>query len=246
MPASPAERVGASPACPARARSASGPGCTVTPSAASARRCSPGHVLVVEGDAVAAARRRPRSASRSVRAPRRTSARRARRGRRATAASTRSDWPSAIAAWWVIRASWPAADHADDGEAVRSRCAASTVYGSTARRARGPGTGCRSGTMDGVSRCRTGAGRRSRSPIALWRSSHRELVKFAIVGRHHLGDRHRRLPRAQEHRAGAQADHREDHRRARGDDRVVRPQPRVVLPHPRRPRAPPRGRCCSS
>src|SRR5215475_9098726 len=23
------------------------------------------------------------------------------------AASTRSDWPSAIAAWWVIRASWP-------------------------------------------------------------------------------------------------------------------------------------------
>ena len=40
---------------------------------------------------------------------RRTGRRRrpARRRRRGLGASTRSDWPRAIAAWWVIRASWP-------------------------------------------------------------------------------------------------------------------------------------------
>ncbi|CAA9410269.1 MAG: FIG00821069: hypothetical protein, partial [uncultured Pseudonocardia sp.] len=60
--------------------------------------------------------------------------------------------------------------------------------------------------------------------------------------RHHLGDRHRGVPRPEEHRAGGEAAHRQGHRGAGGHDRVLRAEPRVVLPHPRRPGAPPRGR----
>ena len=123
------------------------------------------------------------------------------------------------------------------------RCAASTVsrYDDVGAPAPVPGPVARSGTIDQVSRGRTGAGRPSRSPIAPWRSSHRELVKFAIVGGTTWVIDTVVFLSAQDAPSWSQADHREDHRRARGDDRVLRAQPRVELPHPRRPRAPPRG-----
>ena len=55
--------------------------------------------------------------------------------------------------------------------------------------------------------------------------------------RHRLGG----VLHAEADGAGAQAGHREDHRRHRRGDRVLHPQSRVELPEPRRPRAPPRG-----
>ena len=66
-----------------------------------------------------------RSAARSVCVPMRTSAATSAAPSSGAAASTRSDWPSAIAAWWVIRASWPPPTMPTTGSPVRESIAAS-------------------------------------------------------------------------------------------------------------------------
>src|SRR5262245_25855609 len=85
---------------------ASADGSTVMPSASRARMCEPGTCSwsnVTTSQSLAKAR----SASRSVCAPMTVSAATRAAPSSGEVASTRSDWPSAIAAWWVIRASWP-------------------------------------------------------------------------------------------------------------------------------------------
>ena len=82
--------------------------------------CSFGHVFVVPGDArrTPPRRRAGRRASGSRR--RRRPPPRARRRRPAESARIRRDWPSAIAAWWVIRASCPAPTIPTTGSPVRA------------------------------------------------------------------------------------------------------------------------------
>ena len=139
------------------------------------------HVLVVEGDGLAAAGER-RAARRG------RPARRARTSAQTSAAGSPGDGrehPQRLAQRdrGLVRhpGELPAADHADDGQAVRSRCCGVHGVGTYARRAPVRAPGGRSGTMDRWP-WSNGAGD---DPAALSRLSaikHRELVKFAVVG----------------------------------------------------------------
>ena len=156
--------------------SAAGAGCTGDPGRDQRAQVLLRHLLVVEGDRGAAAgegaQRGQVGRRRRDTRPAHTSA----AGSPGSAASTRSDWPSAIAAWWVIRASWPA-----------------PIMPTTGRRASGSGafTGGRpyrcavasigSGTIDQVTFVESALAAIP-EPYRGVAIKHRELVKFALVG----------------------------------------------------------------
>jgi hypothetical protein len=102
--------------------SAGGAGCRRTPPAASWRNtgcgtCSWSKVSTSQPAA------NERTTSRSVYGPTTTSLATSAAGSFADEASTRSDWPSATAAWWVILASWPAPTIPTTGVPVRGSTA---------------------------------------------------------------------------------------------------------------------------
>ena len=128
------------------------------------------HLLVVEGHGRAAARERPQRRAGPSPRPARTSGATSAAGSSGPAASTRSDCPSAIAAWWVMRASWPAPIMPTTGSVHGVREPTGVIHARP-----------RSGTIDGVTVVESvlGAIPQPYRGVAI---RHRELVKFAIVG----------------------------------------------------------------
>ncbi len=168
-------------------RSASGAGWTVTPSSTSARTtdcgtCSWSKVTTVQPAANA------RTASRSSAVPRHTSAHTSAAGSPAWAASTRSDCPSAIADWWVMRASCPAPTMPTTGRTgPDSRVLTVRRAYLRLRRIRTP-RACParpvvapSGTIDRVAVVESVL-RHVPQPYRDVAIRHREMVKFALVG----------------------------------------------------------------
>ena len=167
------QRVGARAARPRRRRPA--------PAGARPARCSWSKVTTVAAVGEGRAARRGRPGSRGARRRRP-----GRRGPRRDAASTRSDCPSAMAAWCVIRASWPPPTIPTTGRPSGAGVATSTVwnvtgYERTARRAPVPGPGGPSGTIDQVAVVERVLATIPQ-PYRAVAIKHRELVKFAVVG----------------------------------------------------------------
>ena len=155
--------------------SASGPGCTVTPSATSARRCSCGTCSWSKVTA-AQPRANARNAARSVGAPWPD----VRGDLRRRVAAARGEHPQRLPERdrGLMRhaGQLPGADHADDGQ---PRPGSSCVHGAGSLPARPPRA--RSGTINGVSVVETVLGTIPQ-PYRDVAIRHRELVKFAIVG----------------------------------------------------------------